>query len=35
MALASGDAWLEKGATILIFGPPASARAMSAAGSAR
>jgi DNA replication protein DnaC len=22
MALASGDAWLEKGATILIFGPP-------------
>lgn len=22
MALASGDSWLEKGATILIFGPP-------------
>ncbi|CAE6872746.1 IS21 family transposase ISRel5 [Paraburkholderia aspalathi] len=22
MALASGDAWLEKGATVLIFGPP-------------
>ena len=22
MALASGDAWLEKGANILIFGPP-------------
>ena len=25
MALASGDAWLEKGATILIFGRPISA----------
>lgn len=23
MALASGDAWLDKGATVLIFGPPA------------
>jgi DNA replication protein DnaC len=22
MALASGDSWIEKGATILIFGPP-------------
>jgi hypothetical protein len=22
MALASGDAWLDKGATVLIFGPP-------------
>jgi hypothetical protein len=22
MALATGDAWLEKGATILLFGPP-------------
>ena len=22
MALASGDSWLEQGATILIFGPP-------------
>jgi DNA replication protein DnaC len=22
MALASGDAWLEKGANILLFGPP-------------
>jgi hypothetical protein len=22
MALATGDSWLEKGATILLFGPP-------------
>ncbi len=22
MALASGDAWIDKGATCLIFGPP-------------
>jgi DNA replication protein DnaC len=22
MALATGDAWLEKGATVLLFGPP-------------
>ncbi len=26
MALASGDAWLEKGATILIFGPPGAGK---------
>jgi DNA replication protein DnaC len=26
MALASGDAWLEKGATVLIFGPPGTGK---------
>jgi DNA replication protein DnaC len=27
MALATGDSWLEKGATILLFGPPEQPRA--------
>src|ERR1700681_819337 len=31
MALASGDAWLEKGANILLFGPPGGEKHLSAA----
>ena len=34
MALAGGDAWLDKGATVLIFGPLVWARATSVAASA-
>ena len=26
MALASGDAWLDRGATVLIFGPPGAGK---------
>jgi DNA replication protein DnaC len=32
MALAAGDAWLEKGATILLFGPPGVGKSHLAAG---
>jgi DNA replication protein DnaC len=32
MALASGDAWLERGATILLFGPPGVGKTHLAAG---
>src|SRR6266403_2265141 len=29
MALAAGDAWLDKGANLILFGPPGGARAIS------
>ena len=28
MAIAAGDAWLDKGANLLLFGPPAAERAI-------